>query len=141
MEFDKLIDIVFKIDDTINFLWNLYIGVGVVLLGWLFRAQIKWQLKKRITVSLAFIIVAFMNASALLDNYSLKKITLDELRQKPEFSQSPFLQAFAKNTGVGEIGVISIHLVCGLRNTNNALVLYPKKRKTMNSIEYVSSRR
>ncbi len=141
MEFDKLIDIVFKIDDTINFLWNLYIGVGVVLLGWLFRAQIKWQLRKRITVSLAFIIVAFMNASALLDNYSLKKITLDELRQKPEFSQSPFLQAFAKNTGVGEIGVISIHLVCGLRNTNNALVLYPKKRKTMNSIEYVSSRR
>jgi len=49
MEFDKLIDIVFKIDDTINFLWNLYIGVGVVLLGWLFRAQIKWQLSKRIT--------------------------------------------------------------------------------------------
>ena len=129
MEFDKLIDIVFKIDDTINFLWNLYIGVGVFLLGRLFRAQIKWQLKKRITVSLAFIIVAFMNASALLDNYSLKKITLDELRQKPEFSQSPFLQAFAKNTGVGEIGVISIHLVCGLRNTNNALVLYPKKRE------------
>jgi len=82
-----------------------------------------------------------MNASALLDNYSLKTITLEELRQKPEFSQSPFLQAFAKNTGVGEIGVISIHLVCGLRNTNNALVLYPKKRKTMNSIEYVSSRR
>ena len=114
MEFDKLIDIVFKIDDTINFLWNLYIGVGVVLLGWLFRAQIKWQLSKRITVSLAYIIIAFMNASALLDNYSLKKITLDELRQKPEFSQSPFLQAFAKNTGVGEIGVISIHLVAGL---------------------------
>ena len=114
MESDKLIDIVFKIDSTINFLWNLYIGVGVVLLGWLFRAQIKWQLRKRITVSLAFIIVAFMNASALLDNYSLKKITLDELRQKPEFSQSPFLQAFAKNTGVGEIGVISIHLVAGL---------------------------
>lgn len=62
MEFDKLIDIVFKIDDTINFLWNLYIGVGVVLLGWLFRAQIKWQLSKRITVSLAYIIIAFMKA-------------------------------------------------------------------------------
>ena len=129
MDFDKLIDIVFKIDDTINFLWNLYLGVCVVLLGWVFGAKVKWPLVKRITVSMAFILADLMNVTAQLDNYSLKKITLDELRQKPEFSQSPFLQAFAKNTGVGEIGVISIHLVCGLRNTNNALVLYPKKRE------------
>ena len=82
MEFDKLIDIVFKIDDTINFLWNLYLGVCVVLLGWVFGAKVKWPLVKRITVSMTFILADLMNVTAQLDNYSLKTITLEELRQK-----------------------------------------------------------
>ncbi len=114
MEFDKLIDIVFKIDDTINFLWNLYLGVCVVLLGWVFGAKVKWPLVKRITVSMTFILADLMNVTAQLDNYSLKTITLEELRQKPEFSESPFLQAFAKNIGVGETGVVLIHVTVGL---------------------------
>ena len=114
MEFVHLVEVVFKINDSINFLWNFYIGVCAVLLGWLFSANIKWERIKRITVSIGFTLFALINASALYNNYSMKAITFEEIQQKPEFEESVFIQEFVKTTGIGENGVVIIHIVVGL---------------------------
>lgn len=80
MEFQETLDLVFKLDGKIDFLWNFYVGINVVVIGWLLARKERGNLKLKAVLTIVYLLFVGMNLRAILENYAFLNAATEELK-------------------------------------------------------------
>ena len=80
MEFQEALDLVFKLGGEIDFLWNSYIVVNVVIIGWLLSIKERANLKRKTIATIVYLIFISINLRALINTYAFLDVATEELK-------------------------------------------------------------
>lgn len=106
----ELAQIALSISEQIDFLWNFYVAVCGVFLGWLFSSKIEWNYDKQKAVTILFLMFAAVNLSAVYNEYSLLEAAMDSIQSNLEHNGDSFIRRFSDFRGIGSIGAAIVHL-------------------------------
>ena len=106
----ELAQIALSISEQIDFLWNFYVVVCGIFLGWLLSSKIEWNHDKKKGVTILFIMFAAVNFSAIYNEYNLLETAMDSIRANLEHNGDSFIKEFSDFRGIGSIGAVIAHL-------------------------------
>ena len=116
-ELNNLVNMVFKLGDWVNTIWNFHIVASVAILGWLFTHRQNWNIKQKLILTIVYISFVFTNLLSQIEIHALLGAALKELRTV--LAQSPFKtedlnKAIQNYPQMSTLKIIAVHLVADL---------------------------
>jgi hypothetical protein len=98
LEPKDVLNIVFKLTDYLNFLWNFYVVFNVAVIGWLFSSSsTPWAWQKKLIVAIIYVFFVCGSITVIRRTYQLLFSALEELSSASteiDFRSSKFGEYF-----------------------------------------------
>lgn len=117
MELKKILDLFFSVKSQIDFFWNFYVGIVIVLAGWLISTKRALTKSLKFLITGGYLLFAFMNVLGLIRAYkTVEAIRLDIKNLLVEKGDLVNLRGVIEgySYGHGPQGTIAIHIIMAI---------------------------
>jgi hypothetical protein len=116
-EISNLVNMVLKLGDWVNVIWNFHLVVSIAILGWIFSTKQIWDLKQKIIVTVVYIAFVWLNLEGQIQIHTVLDVSLNELKEAVgplNFKTSQFKDALQNVSRESTLRIILVHLATDL---------------------------